>query len=368
MPNLYVSKEDLKAFVDRASGAVGSTDPALQCFSFNVKKNHITLTASDQANTVVTSMSGEFDEQFNFLAPAAKFLAIVRQAAGGLVQISVERNVLSFVAGSTSWDIKIPFVTYPKVTVAGKPDVELSGSVFRDAIRATRKSMAEDALRPPLRMLSIHKGSMVACDGARLSQASLGAEFPRDFTASIPANSVGLVWDLVKDDSVETVGIAELENHSAFIVGDTQLLAKKLNSSFPNVEKILLRPALENKQEFIVDRVEILKAIDRVRINADTETDAIGLSLSSKSVTVTARDINGNTGSEVIPSSWIGKDRVVIVNHKHLTSLIRGGSSDECCFFLGEDTKSRKSVVLLKDEEKQIYGLIPQFAGSLRVM
>jgi DNA polymerase III sliding clamp (beta) subunit (PCNA family) len=371
MPDLFVSKDEFKSLLDTTNGAIAASGEhlALQCFHVSVSKTKLTIAASDQANTIISSIPGEYEDTFDFLAPAQKIQPIVRLASPGLLQLSVEKNSMHISAANSSWEVKIPTaVTFPKVPKCQKADVEVSAEIFRDAIRATRRSMAETPLRPQLRMLSVRKGAMVACDGARLSQASLGEDFPRDFSASIPLSSVGLVWDLVKDESLKSVGIADLPNHSVFIAGETQVLTKKLTSSFPNVEQIMLRPALENKQSFTVARAEILKAVDRVRINADSSTDAIGLSLSEKSITVTARDVDGNTGSETIPSTWAGKDRLLIVNHKYLTSLIRGVQGENCHFFLGEDTKSRKSVVLLKDEEKQIYGLIPQFSGNLRVL
>lgn len=369
MPDLYLDKGELKELLDRVSGAVASSGahPALQCFHFNIKKSSLTVTASDQSNTIVATGLGEFAEAFEFLAPAAKLTPIVRMSQSGLIQLTVEKSVLSVVSGNTSWDIKMPAVTFPKVPKPVKSAVEIDGATLRTAIKATRKSMAESTLRPPLRMLSIRKGSMTSCDGARLSQASLGEDFPREFVASIPFGSVPLVWELIKDEAVKSVGIADMDSYCSYTVGNVQLLTKKLSASFPNVEQILLRPALENKQEFIVDRAELIKAIDRVRINADSETDAIGLALYEKSVTVLARDSDGNTSSEVIPSSWTGKDRTVAINHKYLTALLRGVSCSECHFFLGEDSKSRKSVLLMKDEEAGVVGLLPQFSSSIRL-
>lgn len=369
MPDLCLDKGELKELLDRASGAVASSGahPALQCFHFSVRKSSLTVTTSDQANTIVVTVPGEFGETFDFLAPAAKLTPVVRMAQSGLIQLTVEKSVLSVVSGNTSWDIKMPAVTFPKVPKPVKPDVEIDGALLRAAIKATRKSMSDSAMRPPLRMLSIRKGSMTACDGARLSQASLGENFPRDFVAAIPFNSVGLVWELVKDESVTSVGIADLDNYCSYTVNNVQVMTKKLSASFPNVEQILLRPALENKQEFIVDRAELIKAIDRVRINSDAETDSIGLALCEKSVTVLARDADGNTSSDVIPSSWTGKDRNVAVNHKYLTGMLRGVDCAECHFFLGEDTKSRKSVLLMKDEEAGVVGLLPQFSSVVRL-
>lgn len=370
MPDLYLDKEDLKKLLDIPSGAVAGSGahPALQCYHFGVRKSKITVTASDQAITVVTHMDGDFGDSFDFLVLASKLNAIVRQSSPGLLQLSIQDNALVVMSGMSSWTIKLPSFTYPKVDRTVKTEVVADGDKFRTAVKATRKCMAESAMRPSLRMLSVRKGSITSCDGSRLAQASLGDEFPRDFEASIPLAAVPLVWDLVKDEEITKVGIADTPNYCMFSVGNTQVLAKKLTSSFPNVEDIMLRPVLENKQEFFADRVDLIKAIERVRVNADISTAAMGLSLSAKSVTVTARDVDGNTSADTLPSSWLGKDRLLIVNHKHLTDLLRAVPAEEAHFFLGEDTKSRKSALLLKDEENQINAMLPQYSGNLRVL
>jgi DNA polymerase III sliding clamp (beta) subunit (PCNA family) len=369
MPEIHVPKQVLKSIVERVSGAVATSggNVALQCFHFNVTPQAITVTASDQSNTLMVTEPGGFDSSFEFMALASKFKPIVRQAADGLIQLGVSNNTLTVVAGNTAWDIRMPAVTYPKISKSSEVGCEISVPVLREAIKATRKSIAEDPLRPSLRMLSIRKGYMTACDGSRLSQISLGEDFPKDFTTSVPLNSVALLAELVKDNEFDVVKMSTIDSHNIFEVGNIKLFAKKLTNDFPNVEQLMLRPALENKQELLVDRLELIKAIDRVRINADIETDAMGLSLSAKSIAVASRDKDGNSSTEIIPSSWMGKDRVLVVNHKYLTALVRGISSDECHFMLGEDTKSRKSVLLLKDEERGFNGVIPQFSGTVKI-
>lgn len=369
MPEIHVSKQLLKSVVERVSGAVATSNGnvALQCFHFNVTSQALIVTASDQSNTLMVTEPGEFDSSFEFMALASKFKPIVRQAVDGIVQLGVSNNTLTVVAGTTSWDIRMPAIPYPKIAKSFNTECDIPVPVLREAIKATRKSMAEDPLRPSLRMLSIRKGYMTACDGSRLSQISLGENFPKDFTTSVPLNSVALLAELVKDNEFDVVKMARTDSHNIFEVGNVKLFAKKLSNDFPNVEQLMLRPALENKQELVVDRAELVKAIDRVRINADAETDAMGLSLSAKSVAVASRDKDGNSSTEIIPSSWMGKDRILVVNHKYLTALVRGISSDECHFMLGEDTKSRKSVLLLKDEERGFNGVIPQFSGTIKI-
>lgn len=369
MPELFISKDDLRSLTDVASGAVAPSGehPALECFHFSVLKNRVTVTASNQYHTVVTWVGLDTQEEFEFLAPAAKLKQIISSSPQGIMQLTSKGTVLNVVAGTTVWDVKVPKVEFPKRDKPSKTAVSIETDLFQGALMATRRSMAEDTTRPSLRMLCIRNGTITACDGSALSQAKLGEDFPRDFTAFIPFQSDKLVWEMVRKDTSGKIGIADTPTHCVFTAGNVSIMAKKLSSSFPDVSNILLRPALENKQSFSVDSKELLKAVDRVRINADQNTDVIGLSLSAKSVTVAAKDANGNSSSETIPSTWMGKDRIVAINYKYLTTIVRGAGKEESHFFLGDDTKSRKSLLLMKDEEAGIYGVIPQLSGNIQL-
>jgi DNA polymerase-3 subunit beta len=344
----------------------GST-PALQCFYFEVRESELLIAASNHECSVIVTEDVLSNDIFSFLVPAQRFLSIIKGCSTGMVQVSVSHNLLTVAAGVSVWEIKLPAVTFPELPKVKKPSVLISGPVLREAMKATRRSMSTSPYKPTLRMLDISKGKMTSCDGLRLTQASLGEDFPYDFTTAIPCAAADVVWSLIKDDSVKEVGLGVLDKQYLYQIPGASILAQKMVSRFPDVDQIMLRPAMENKLVLVVSRSGFLSAIDRVRINADTETEAIGLVLSAKSITVTSRDINGNGGTETIPSSWMGKDRTLIVNHKYLTTLLRSVDSPECKFFLGEDTRSRKSVLLLVDEDKGITGLVPQLVGNVRV-
>ena len=57
MPEIHVPKQVLKSIVERVSGAVATSggNVALQCFHFNVTPQAITVTASDQSNTLMVT-------------------------------------------------------------------------------------------------------------------------------------------------------------------------------------------------------------------------------------------------------------------------------------------------------------------------
>ncbi len=81
-------------------------------------------------------------------------------------------------------------------------------------------------------------------------------------------------------------------------------------------------------------------------------------------VAVLTKDSSQNGASVPIPARWKGKDRVLVVDPSHLLDLVKSNSVDTCSVHLGEDTRARKSVLLLKDEATGLRGLIPQLGVS----
>src|SRR5579859_355794 len=112
MPEVQLPRQVLKYVVERVSGAVATSggNIALQCIHFQISPKSLTVTASDQSNTLMVTEAGDFGVTFDFLVPAAKLKPIVRQAVDGLVQLGVANSTLTVVAGSTSWDIRMPSV------------------------------------------------------------------------------------------------------------------------------------------------------------------------------------------------------------------------------------------------------------------
>jgi DNA polymerase III sliding clamp (beta) subunit (PCNA family) len=360
-------KSVIKDLLDMAAPLTSSSNsmPIFQCFLIKVSPKSLTVSSADLDHAIVVS-SDELDtlETFSFIVSAARFHSVVRQADTGPVEFILKGNMLTVYSGRVSWEIKLPIGEFFPLSDLTADEIEVSAEELTEAIRAVKKSVSLEETRSTLRMIDVSKGKMTSCDGVRLSQVLLSEDFPVDFSMHIPLKAIDLVLHIIKDP-LSSVFLSETDKKLVFKSNNTVLVVNKLNAKFPNVEQLMLRPALENKAKFLVDRSELLKAITRVKINADADTDAVGLFISSMSLTVSSRDTNGNGSSEVVPANWSGKDRMLVVSHKYLTQLIQSSKSDTCELFLGEDTKSRKSVILMKEE--RLLGVIPQLSGNFRM-
>lgn len=347
----------LKKFIalglfEKASAVVPTKDilPVLKNFQVEVAEDQMSVVATDMELSVVCRTSVvSVDVPGQVILPAKKLLEIIREAPDGDVLIEVADETVMVSAGGARWVLRLlSGEDYPPMPALDEMQWEsVDREKFLSSLSSVWYAAATDMTRPSLMMVNVQGGKMTACDGVRFQQTAV--EFPGD--VQIPIGAVADLVKLLKVSEVSEIGVGQTEFHLAFRVGQDVFLSAKLMATFPDVEALLLRPALMNTEEFSVATQDLVDAVRRVRINADEDSMAIVLELTEDSCTVVSRDKFGNKATESISAAWAGKPRTVAVNHKFLLDMVamhRGSSSR---FYLGEDSKTRKSPVVLKDED-----------------
>lgn len=360
------SKSVMAALLNKVAPVIPSSAvlPIIQCVRVQGCPESFTVTATKLDNSIIVrSDEVQTLDTFDAVFPFKRFKEIITKADAGDLEVCIINNVATLVSGAASWDIQLPsgdaFPVIPEV----EPCLSVQASHFRDSFSLVRKFASTDVTRPSLRMIHIANSKMTGCDGIKFTQVSL-QDFPVELSFDVPSASSDFVMHVLKD--FDQLSVGQNDTHLLLEGEYCKLIINKPTSTFPNVEQIMLRPALENKTVLRVERTDLLRAVARVRVNADPDTEAIGLAVSASSVTVSAKDMAGNKALDTIPAQWTAKDRILVVNCSLLTQLLNASSQEECTLYLGEDSKSRKSVLLLKDPTGVI-SLIPQMSGSIRI-
>jgi DNA polymerase-3 subunit beta len=356
-----IKKYVLQLMLDRVYPVVPTRDPmeVLKCFQIEVRHpDQLRIIATDmELSMIATTALVAVTTPGTAVIDARKLVDIVKHADDGEVTIRVTNGTARITIGRTTWAQKLKggedYPELPETT-----DVMLSTinrTTFAAALHAVRYA-ARDATRASLALIDVRAGRLTACDGARFQQATMGT-FPIDF--QLPIGAVDTLLKLLTKVDVTDISIGQSNNHLIFRVGTDVFVANKLLAQVPDMESTLLRPALANRHPLTLDRADLLTAVRRVRINADTETSAIALRLAPGALTVSSRDKYGNEAAETIDAGWTGTDRVVVVNHVFLTELI-AGTNPVLHFTLGDDTKTRKSPLLLRDDTAGTIGVVQQ--------
>lgn len=343
-----------------------SVMPVLKNFRFEVQPDWLRIVATDlELSMIATTEMVSVQHPGIAVFPAKKLIEIVKQAEDADVHIQVNSGVATIRIGRTSWRLKLQGGDdYPRLPQINDVVFSTVDRAAFAAALATVRYAAPSANRASLAMIDVRSGKMTACDGARFQQITV-EQLPFDFR--IPIGAVDDLTRLLKMTDLDTIAVAESDNHLIFRFAADVFVIQKLVAAFPDQDALFLRPTLENRHELTVDKHALLIAVKRVRVNADQETSAISLTLNNDdggTLTVTTKDKTGNYASETIEAGWAGPTRTLVVNHHFLTDLVNATKSGTCVFRLGDDTRTRRSAVLLRDDEHGGLGVMQQMIAD----
>lgn len=348
-----IKKFVLKNLLEKAITVVPTRDvmPVLKCFQFHVEHHRLQIVASDMEMTLIAAtdmVSTVWPGTVVF--PARRLLDIVKASDDHDVNINVKNTSASITIGRACWALQLqPGHDYPALPqVTDAAFISTDRKTFTDAITAVRYAASRDPSRANLNIIDITDGKLTACDGSRIQQIR-----NPDLTVSlrIPISAVDDLLRLLKHTDADTLRIGQSDTKLIFTFGNDIFIVSKYFAQFPDMESTLLRPAMDNRHHLDADRNELLSAIRRVRINADDASSALAIHLEPGTATIIARDKHGNRATEPLDVVYEGPERTIAVNHKYLTDMIDAHHHNTCSFRLGDDTKTRRTPLLLRDPD-----------------
>ena len=347
-----VKKFVLQSLLEKAFMVVPTKDvmPILKNFLFRLEApDKIVVISTDQALTMVAQTTmAKVSSSAQVVFPGAKLLDIVRSAEDDVMFFkidgqSAEIKCAKSVIGLRLMDSK----EYPLI-----PDVdlvvftEINRQEFLAAVSRVSSVAPSDTYRPQLNMISLANGKVQASDGVRFHQADV----PYPGKLQIPAKAMTDLVKFLKATEDEFVRLGETPNHVVFKFGTEIFIALKPNVDFPPLDVELLQPAiLTNDQCCTVDRQQLIDGIRRVRVAADTETNLVHIDLKGSSMTLRARDRNGNYATQDMEVVWSYGYRQLGVNWSLLLTTLHAIVSPTVSFYLGMDTKAKLSSLLIKE-------------------
>ena len=371
VPDVNISFETkrfaLQSLLDKAATVLPTRDtvPVLKNFLVEVDDDpqRLRVIATDlELSVLAVSEVVSVGQAGTGVFPGARLLELVREASDGDVAVKVDAGVATIEVGRTSWTLKLlDGSDYPALTDVAEVDFStVDRARFVQALTSVRGAASSEAMRLALMMIDVSDGRMRAADGVRLQQVTL-EKWPKGLDFQLPVAAVDTLVRLLRSTDLDTISIGQTEDFIVFKIASDYYVANKLNAEFPDVDTLLLKPALANKHRLTVDREELESAVKRVRVTADPETAAIVVSLTKNSLTVSSKDKYGNAAVEELDSGWEGSDREIAFNHKHLLDMLSmAGDVKTCEFLLGDDTKTRRSPLLLSDEKTGLVSVLNQ--------
>ena len=337
------SSADLLKALTTVGGAVPSksTLPILECILFEqLDDTGLRLSATDLEISIVQRINVQFESNGTtgsqrIAVPAKRLLDTLRALPDVPVQFGADDE---FHVILTTDQGEYKMVGHDGADYPALPDleaeqrIETAGALLRRAISKTGFAVSKDALRPAMMgiyfQIGAEEGRAVATDGHRLVKLRLEgmtAAEPVDFI--VPEKAMALAGKIVSDEHC-TILVAE--GYVGFDFGNSRILARLIDESYPNYEAVI--PDANDKR-MVISRDSMLSAVKRVGLYSSSMTNQIRLSLESDRVEVSAEDIERSSEAhEVVRCDYDSDPMVIGFNAAYLTEVLSHIDSDEAVF------------------------------------
>lgn len=311
-----------------------STIPVLEHVHVSLAASELTFTATDQEITIALGIpvSGEADGAM--LIPARQFNDLVKElGSAGTVEVTANEQslVVSVRTPTGTYEMKgLDAIDFPNIP----PFPESTQAVIRrdDMVRMANKTVfavSTEEYRPSMTGVFFQFNgeniTSVATDGFRLSRVIVAAgetPFPTGLECIVPARTVEL---LRKIDADVTMDISR--THARFVIGSLSITTRIIDEKYPPYQNVI--PS-DNDKSLIVNQREVLSAIKRVSLFANTNTRHVRFRMSERLLSVHSEDEDsGGKGTETIPCESSTDAFEVGFNYRFLEEAIKNITVDD---------------------------------------
>ncbi|CAM4247155.1 MULTISPECIES: DNA polymerase III subunit beta [Gillisia] len=311
-----------------------NTLPILDNFLFQLKKDELTVSASDLETTMSSKLKVESDSEGSIAVPARLLLETLKTFPEQPLTFVVEDNN-TIELSSNHGKYALAYANgeeFPNAVELSDPSSTIiQGDVLAMAISKTIFASGNDDLRPVMSgvffQFSTEGLTFVATDAHKLVKYSR-----EDVTASqaaefiMPKKPLNLLKGILAGSETDVL-IEYNESNAKFIFEDTQLICRLIDGKYPNYEAVIPK---ENPNKLVIDRSQFLSSVRRVSIFSNKTTHQVRLKIAGAELNISAEDIDySNKAEERLTCSYQGDDMQIGFNSRFLTEMLNNLNANE---------------------------------------
>lgn len=344
--------------------AAKSSIQALEGILIEAEHDGLSLSGYNLETGIITKVSADVKEEGAIVLSARLFGEMLRRMPDDVISISTENYSVHIQGGPTSYDIMgSSDEDFPELpSVSDGNGLTVTQGDLRSMIGQTIFAVSDNESRP------IHTGAlfetdgeqltMVAVDGYRLAlrrEKLLSQDRAGKLSFVVPGAALKEV-EKICADSDEPVTVTQGNRHVTFEIGDTLLVARRLEGEFLNYRQtipqnnaIILEASASDLQRSI-DRASLI-INDKLKSPLRCKFGDGSLSISSKTAMGSAFDR--------CPISGDGKGLEIGFNNRFLMDAVKAAPADLVRLEL--NTPTSPCLVLPKEGEKNnfLYMVLP---------
>lgn len=342
-----------------------STLPILDCFLFKLQDCNLSITASDNETTLVTSIEvAESDKDGQFAVTAKTLLDALKEIPeqpivfeiNDTLEITIQYQNGKYSLMAQSAD------EYPQ-SPALKEDAsrfEMASDVLLSGITRTLFAAADDELRPVMNGIyfdiTTDDVTMVASDGHKLvrfkSMSTRGDSRSAFILAKKPANLLKSL--LPKEAGQVTV---EFDDRNAiFSLERFRMVCRLIEGRYPNYNSVIPQ---QNPYKVIIDRQLLLGALKRVSIFSPQSSSLVKLRMGENVIVISGQDLDFSTSAEETQVCQYSDEPMSIgFKGNFLIDILNNISSSEVMLELADPSRAGLVMPVEQDEKEDLLMLL----------
>lgn len=368
---LRIKKDILQDAINKVAKAISTKNliPVLAGIKFELKKNKLTLTASDNDITIQTTIEGYDDEDFkvedegNIIVQGKYMLDIVRKLPDKYINIEVidDIKILIYTENSEFNLNGINESEYPNISLEeSKKKIDINSSIFKDIVNQTAFAASNEETKPVLTGINFNiVGNILECnstDSYRLARKviTLDKESEESYNIVIPSHNIVEFTRIMDEDSEGIVEVHIFNNKVLFKYKNILFQSRLINGTYPNTANLMPDEATviitANLDNFysVIDRASILTS-DKEKNIVTLETDGDTLILRSSSIEI------GRVEEKMKVTKSVPDDIKISFSSRYMMEALKSFSTDVVeIHYVGEI----KPIILKSSEEETLTQLV----------
>ena len=289
---LTIKKDILLEGLNKVSKAISTKNliPVLSGIKFELKKNKLTLTASDNDITIQTVINSLKDDDFkvekegSIIVQGKYMLDIVRKLPDKYINIEVidELKVLIYTENSEFNLNGINEEEYPNINLEeSKKKIVINNKVFKEIVNQTAFASSNEETKPVLTGINFNiVGDILECnstDSYRLARkvVNLDTKENENYNIVIPSHNILEFVRILDEDEESNVELHISNNKVLFMYKNLKFQSRLINGTYPNTSNLM------PKEDFLIISTklsDIYGVIDRASIlTSDKENNIVTL-------------------------------------------------------------------------------------------
>ncbi|MDO8513628.1 MAG: DNA polymerase III subunit beta [bacterium] len=343
-----------------------ATLPILANILISTDKGRLRLASTDLEIAITTRVSAKIDQDGGLTIPSRTINDFVITNNDLALDLNISKNTLNIKSDHYEANINgIEIGEYPLIPTITEPEIcRIPADKFREAIAHTSFAASTDETRPILNGINFHFSKdeirLVATDSYRLAEAKIkGSKLITEHGDIVVPTRTMIELARIIQPSDGIVKIFLSENQIAFVFGNTEVISRLIEGSFPAYQQII--PST-SQAKVILKSSELTNALKMSSLFAKESANNVKIKVQGNQVQIIAVSPQLGDNTATLVSTTEGGELEIAFNARYILDALSIIGSEEVRLDLNEinPNKDRKpSILKPKTNSDYLYIIMP---------